>query len=606
MKVLIIGGGIGGLALSLYLHERNIECEIFEQAETIRELGVGINTLPHAIKELVHFGLLDRLDEVAVRTRELIYVNRFGQEILREPRGIEAGYDVPQFSIHRGHLQGVLHEAALERLGAEHIHTNRRLVSFEQNESGVSAHFKSRNNEEIVETVHGDVMIGADGIHSVVRSSFYPDEGAPQWNGIMLWRGATEWPSFLTGQSMVVAGDMKEKLVLYPIANRAKKEGHQLINWAVAVRQGDGTTPPPRREDWSREGKLDELMPHVQRFEIPYMDVPGLIKATDVFYEYPMCDRDPLPQWSFDRVTIMGDAAHPMYPVGSNGASQAILDAKDLAARLDDARGAQKEGAQKEGEQKEGQQREKADHQALVAALKAYEHERLPVTANIVAINRKGGPERVVDIVSERAPNGFEKIEDVVSQEELDQITKGYQQLAGFDKNTINKDAPQNQTSGGGHIMTLTAGVSPAGQGIDVEGAQNISWDILGQTYVPKSLCESSFSWHAHFPPGTFVPPHIHPTQDEFIYLFEGQFDLVLDGQGTKANAGDLVRLPMGIPHGIFNNSEAPVKCLFWVSPTRKLFELFTKIHNVSDPEEVVRISAQHEVDFLPPPEEGA
>src|SRR3712207_2990676 len=207
MKAIIVGGGIGGLTAALMLHEKGIACEVYEQAEAIRELGVGINTLPHAIKELKALGLLDRLDAVAIRTYELFYLNRFGQEIWREPRGLDAGYDVPQFSIHRGRLQSVLYEAVKERLGKGVIRTVCRLRAFTQDESGVTAYFFSRAGAHMA-TARGDVLIGADGIHSQVRATLFPDEGPPCWNGLMLWRGATEWPVFLTGRSMIVAGGL--------------------------------------------------------------------------------------------------------------------------------------------------------------------------------------------------------------------------------------------------------------------------------------------------------------------------------------------------------------------------------------------------------------
>ena len=219
MKVIIAGGGVGGLVTALMLHARGIDCEVFEQADTIRELGVGINTLPHAIKELADLGLLDRLDAVAIRTYELFYTNRFGQEIWREPRGLDAGYDIPQFSIHRGRLQGVIYQAVRARLGELRIHMNCRLGSFSEDEGGVTAYFFDRAGAHRF-TARGDVLIGADGIHSVVREKLYPKEGAPTWNGLMLWRGAQDWPAFLTGRSMVVAGGLAAKLVIYPIARR--------------------------------------------------------------------------------------------------------------------------------------------------------------------------------------------------------------------------------------------------------------------------------------------------------------------------------------------------------------------------------------------------
>ena len=329
MKVLIAGAGVGGLVTALMLHARGIDCEIFEQADSIRELGVGINTLPHAIKELADLGLLDRLDAVAIRTYELFYTNRFGQEIWREPRGLDAGYDVPQFSIHRGRLQGVIYQAVRARLGESRIHMNCRLGSFNEDDAGVTAYFFDRNGSHR-HTARGDVLVGADGIHSVVREKLFPKEGPPSWNGLMLWRGAIDWPSFLTGRSMVVAGGLAAKFVVYPIAEGSRPD-KRLTNWAVVGRVGEPSMPVPQKQDWSRPGRFEDLMPHVQRFRIPYVDARALIEATNEFWEYPMCDRDPLPRWSHGRVTLLGDAAHPMYPVGSNGASQAILDARCLA-----------------------------------------------------------------------------------------------------------------------------------------------------------------------------------------------------------------------------------------------------------------------------------
>ncbi len=334
MKALIIGGGIGGLTTALMLHARGVDCEVFEQADAMRELGVGINTLPHAIKELAGLGLLERLDAAAIRTHELFYMNRFGQEIWREPRGLDAGYDVPQFSIHRGRLHGVLYQAARARLGESCLHTGHRLGAWSQDEGGVTAYFFDRTGHRA--TARGDVLIGCDGIHSQVREALFPDEGPARWNGIMLWRGAVDWPAFLTGRSMIVAGGLAAKFVVYPIAEGTRVD-RNLTNWAVTAKTGDGNSPPPKKEDWSNPGRMGDLMPHVRRFRIPVVDAQHLIEATGEFWEYPMCDRDPLPRWSHGRVTLLGDAAHPMYPVGSNGASQAILDARCLADQLKSA-----------------------------------------------------------------------------------------------------------------------------------------------------------------------------------------------------------------------------------------------------------------------------
>ena len=414
MKAIIVGGGVGGLTAALMLHARGIDCEVYEQAEAVRELGVGINTLPHAIKELAELGLLERLDAVGIRTYELFYTNRFGQEIWREPRGLDAGYEVPQFSIHRGKLQGVIYQAARARLGEGRIRTGHRLGAFSQDEAGVFAYFFDRSGAHRA-TARGDVLIGADGINSFVRERLYPNEGSARWNGVMLWRGAIDWPMFLTGRSMIVAGGMAAKLVLYPIGE-GSRDDRRLTNWAVAAKVGDANTTPPRKEDWSRPGRFEDLMPHLQRFLIPTVDAQALIEATNEFWEYPMCDRDPLPRWTHGRITLLGDAAHPMYPVGSNGASQAILDARVLADRL-----------------------KGAEHP--VQALWAYEQERLPPTAEVVRLNRRGGPEGVIDAVEERAPDGFANIDEVMSFDERKAIVRGYASTAGFAREQVNKAA---------------------------------------------------------------------------------------------------------------------------------------------------------------------
>jgi 2-polyprenyl-6-methoxyphenol hydroxylase-like FAD-dependent oxidoreductase len=413
-KVIIAGAGIGGLVLALMLHRRGISCVICEQASAVREVGVGINTLPHAIKELADLGLLPALDAAGIRTQELFYMNRIGQIVWREPRGVAAGFEVPQFSIHRGRLQKLIFDAVVERLGAGAIRTGRKLAGFIQDEGGVTAHFVDSIDGSGSETLRAEVLVGADGIHSVVRGHYAPQQGLPRWNGVMMWRGAADHPAFLGGRSMIIAGGMGAKLVLYPIADGAQP-GTRLTNWVVTARVSD-TPHPPGKESWSRRGRLDEVLPYARRYAIPGFDVTGLIHATDAFYEYPMCDRDPLPRWSHGRVTLLGDAAHPMYPVGSNGASQAILDARSLADHL-----------------------ARAEHP--YQALQAYEADRLPKTAEIVALNRKGGPERVIDEVEKLAPAGFTDIERVLSHDERKAIVRGYAGTAGFALTQVNRKA---------------------------------------------------------------------------------------------------------------------------------------------------------------------
>lgn len=407
MRVLIAGAGIGGLTTALMLHARGIPVEIFEAARQVREVGVGINVLPHAIRELDGLGLLPVLDKVGVRTRKLSYLTRSGAEVWSELRGMHAGHEVPQFSIHRGRLQKLILDAVVARLGREAVHTGSRLAGMVQDEGGVTAHFANSEDGGVGRTVRGDVLICADGIHSAGRKVFYPDEGSPSWNGVMMWRGAAEWPVWLDGESMAIGGGLGGKFVLYPIA--PAKGGKQLTNWVVNVRVKDPAVSPPPANNWSREVPLSLVLPHGKRFHVPGFDIEGLIRATPTIFEYPMADRDPLPRWTFGRITLLGDAAHPMYPVGSNGASQAILDARALADAL-----------------------ARCEHPR--AALWAYEKDRLPKTAEVVANNRKGGPEGVIDAVEKLAPAGFDDVDQVLRFEDRKAIVGGYAKLAGFNK----------------------------------------------------------------------------------------------------------------------------------------------------------------------------
>jgi 5-methylphenazine-1-carboxylate 1-monooxygenase len=403
MKVLIAGAGLGGLALSLALQRRGIDFVAFDVAQELKPLGVGINILPHAAGELAEFDLLDAIEAVSVKTRELRYVNKFGQHIISEMRGRYAGHELPQFSIHRGMLHGIMLAAVRDRAGAGTVREGHRFESFEETPSGVIARFR-RSDQTLVE-VPGDVLVGADGIHSMARAQLHPDDGGMLWNGTMMWRGTVDWPAFDGADTMIVSGDMQEKLLYYPIAQGAKP-GTMLTNWVLCGEIAKGIGAPPERESWSRRGTMERALPYAKNFKLPDLNVLAMIEATPEFFEYPMCDREPLAKWGTNRVTLLGDAAHPMYPVGSNGAAQSIIDGKRLAHFL--------------------------EMHDPIEAIRQYESERIPVTSALVRSNRLGGPERVVDVVSERAPNGFDKLEDIISQDELIAISKGYAKMAGF------------------------------------------------------------------------------------------------------------------------------------------------------------------------------
>lgn len=415
MTVLIAGGGIGGLTLALSLHQIGVPCRVFESVPALRPLGVGINVLPHAVRELIQLGLHDQLDASGVRTRELAFFSKHGKPIWSEPRGIEAGYKWPQFSIHRGKLQQILLDAATERLGAENILTSHHLTGWTETPDGIRADFIDKATGKSAGSHDGTLLIAADGIHSAIRQKLYPQEGAPLWNGRILWRGITRSDAFLTGRTMIMAGHEILKFVCYPISQAPEADGKYDINW-VAERH----MPPTyewRREDYNRAARLDEFLPWFKDWTFDWLDVPGLISNCPHAYEYPLVDRDPVDRWSFGRVTLMGDAAHPMYPIGSNGASQAILDARVLT-------------------------REILALGEVPAALEAYEAERRPATTDLVMLNRRNGPEQVMQIVEERAPEGFNVVTDVLSQQELEDIAANYKRVAGFQVEGLNAKPP--------------------------------------------------------------------------------------------------------------------------------------------------------------------
>ena len=407
-EVIIVGAGIGGLTLALALHAAGIPCRIFESAAEIKAVGVGINLLPHATRELALLGLEPALAQAAIETTDATFFNRFGQLIYQEPLGRAAGYQQPQFSIHRGDLQMILLQAFCARAGHDRLLTNRHCIAVEQDGAGVSVTFSDGPDGAGRDTVRGRVAIGCDGINSAVRKQFFPDEGEPRYSGVNMWRGVTRWKPMLSGASMVRAGWLAHgKMVIYPI-RPADADGLQLVNWVAEIE-----TPNYRKRDWNRSGSLDDFITAFANWHFDWLDVPAFIRAADHVLEFPMVDQDPLPRWSFDRITWLGDAAHPMVPRGSNGAGQAILDARALTAAL-------------------------KEHADPVAALAAYQAQRLEATTRIVLTNRTNPPDAILREVFQRTRDRpFAAIGDVISRDELLALSEGYKKIAGYSKEAL-------------------------------------------------------------------------------------------------------------------------------------------------------------------------
>ena len=394
MRVIIVGGGIGGLSLALSLHQVGIESYVFESSPKIEFLGLGINLQPNAVRELTEIGLGDRLAQEAIPTAELAYYNRHGQLIWSEPRGAVAGYRWPQFSVSRGELQRILVEATIERLGKDKVILGHHLSSFEQRGSLVTARFIDRGTRREVGSCDGDILVGADGIHSVVRHAFYPDD-KPHFEGMVNFRGVVETEPFLTGKTMVIVGHRDQRLIAYPMNRQTAERGRSLVNWICVTRMSKDVLP---REEWGRVADCNKFQDRYADWRFPWMDVPKLIQMTPHIWEFPDVDRDPIPRWSFGRVTMLGDAAHPMLPVGAQAGSQAIIDGRALTGALLTSRDPEE-------------------------ALRHYEVQRMDAMNGMILRNRNLGPETVMHLAEERAPQGFEKISDVLTETELQEAS---------------------------------------------------------------------------------------------------------------------------------------------------------------------------------------
>lgn len=402
MNIAIVGGGIAGLSFALGLHKRGIDCDVFESVTDIKEIGVGITLLPHGMRELAALGVQDALESAGIENLESVFYTQHGQYVYREARGRHAGYDLPEIGIHRGKLHRILFDAAVSRLGANKVHTGMRCTGFSQNADGVQIDFSNAHTGQPL-SVKAQIAVACDGVNSVMRKQMHPQD-ALCFAGINTWRGVTIHPPILTGKSYLRIGTVEVgKMVIYPIIDNVDGKGNQLINWVAELQK-----PNAAMNDWNRPGDPAVCAEIFKDWKFDFLNVPELILKAEKVFEYPMVDKDALPFWTQGRVTLMGDAAHPMYPRGSNGSAQALIDARTLAEQL-------------------------SQHSNPQDALKAYEALRLAPTAKVVETNRNVPPDFIIMKAQELSGGKpFRHIDDLISQDELRQISDNYKTVAGF------------------------------------------------------------------------------------------------------------------------------------------------------------------------------
>lgn len=412
--ILIAGAGIGGLALALTLHEIGVPCLVLESVPELKPLGVGINLQPNAVRELYEMGFgPGHLDRIGVQTREFALVGLNGKDVYSEPRGLKAGYRWPQYSVHRGGLQMLLYRAVLERLGEDAVRTGMRVTGYRNHAGGVTARVESRNGGR--QEIEGALLVGADGLHSAARAQMHPDQPPIQWGGAIMWRGVTRGVPIRTGASFVGFGTHRHRVVFYPISRPDPASGLADINWVaeITVDSAGGW----QNVDWNKKVRHEDFVHHFERWSQDWIDVPALLRGAADVYEYPMIDRDPVPTWVEGNVALLGDAAHVMYPTGSNGGSQAIIDARVLGGAL-------------------------LAHGVNAAALRDYDSKLCKDISALVLRNRGAGPFGLLNLLDERCGGVFDDIEDVIPRAERDAFMQGYRMAAGFAMEKLNASPP--------------------------------------------------------------------------------------------------------------------------------------------------------------------
>ena len=417
MTVIVAGGGIAGMTMALTCHQLELPVIVHESVKTIEPLGVGINLQPNAVRELFELGLESDLAEIGIQAKEWALVGKNGNDVWSEPRGLDAGYRWPQYSVHRGHLQMMLYQQVLKRLGPKAVISDSRLKGYNNDNDHVLAHIVDSDGKE--QKVEGSILVGADGLHSSVRAQMHPNDGPPKWGGAVMWRGTTQAKPIRTGASFVLLGKLEQRFVCYPISQPDPITGKAIINWIAELTYD--TSKEWGHSDWNTQVPVEKFINHFSDWSYEWLDVPQLIREASAVYEYPMVDRDPLTTWVDGRCVLVGDAAHVMYPVGSNGASQAIVDTRVLGSAF-------------------------VKHGLDQTALLHYESLNLKEMNELVIRNRGAGPIGILGIVEERCGGVFDKIEDVIPRSEIEQYMSNYKAAAGFAIETLNNAPPTIST----------------------------------------------------------------------------------------------------------------------------------------------------------------
>jgi len=409
-RVIIAGGGIGGLAVALTLHQIGVPCVVLEAVREMRPLGVGINLQPNAVRELYDLGFTEgELDRVGLPAQEWALVGLNGNDIYSEPRGKRAGYNWPQYAVHRGQFHMLLHDKVVERIGPQAVRLGSRVTGYRKHAGGVSALIEHADGA--TSEIRGALLIGADGIHSAVRAQMHPTQPPIHWGGAVMWRGTTQARPIRSGASFVGLGTHRQRMVFYPISQPDPATGLSMINWIAEVTMDN--SEGWKQSGWFREVPASDFAHHFDNWVWDWLDVPALIRGADSAFENPMIDRDPVPTWCDGPVLLLGDAAHAMYPTGSNGGSQAIVDARVLGATM-------------------------IDHGATPEALAAYDAKLCGPISQLILRNRGAGPFGLLNLVDERCGGTFDNIDDVIPPTERDEFMAKYKAAAGFAIETLN------------------------------------------------------------------------------------------------------------------------------------------------------------------------